>query len=89
MKTWKLFVVALVLGIVITGLTGLIETPGTALIGATWYGLPFSWLKYLVVGPQYSPWSVNPITNLIADIIIWTVVVFIVLFIATKLGKKK
>ncbi|MDE1762308.1 MAG: hypothetical protein KGH78_03905 [Candidatus Micrarchaeota archaeon] len=55
------------------------------LVGATWYGFPLTWIRYLVVGPQYNPWAVD-FLGLIVDIIVWSVVVAAVLIL---IGRKK
>lgn len=52
------------------------------LIGAMRYGYPFSWLIRLIIAPQYFPWRVD-LTNLIADIVIWSVIVGIIIFLAS------
>ncbi len=70
-----MFVGSLALGVVFTLLTGLVNTtPGGGFVGATWYGFPDTWLRYLMVGPQYNPWVVD-YTGLLVDIVLWTVVI--------------
>ena len=64
------------------------STPGGGLVGATWYGFPLTWIRYLAVGPQYNPWAVD-IVGLIADIVIWSVIVAIVLLTFKKMKKSK
>ena len=78
-------------GVVITLVSFIYNgTPGGGFVGATWYGFPLTWIRYLVVGPQYSPWVVDYI-GLIADIIIWAIVIAIMLFLYNKVsgGKQK
>ena len=78
MYSWKTVVWALVLGIIVTLVTGFVNTtPG--IVGATWYGWPMSWLKRLVIAPQYNPWRVT-VGSLIVDIAFWFVVCWIILF---------
>ncbi|MDE1873960.1 MAG: hypothetical protein KGI04_02465 [Candidatus Micrarchaeota archaeon] len=75
-------------GIVITLISYFYNGTPSGLVGAVWYGFPLTWIRYLVVGPQYSPWALDAV-GLIADIVIWSVVAAIVLFIAMKYGKHK
>jgi hypothetical protein len=78
MKGPHIFLVSLVIAIVITLLTGFVSsTPGN-LIGASWYGFPATWLRYLVVGPQYNPWVISYFGFLV-DVVLWTVVVAVAL----------
>lgn len=85
MKNSMSVVVSLVGGVVITLLTGLLNsTPGGGLIGATWYGYPLAWTIWRAVGPQYNPWVVSYF-NLIIDIVFWFVVVWIVIFAASRM----
>ncbi len=87
MKPLKLLLLAAIVGIVITLLTGLIGNTPEMLVGAVWYGYPLAWLVKMIVAPQYFPWVVRPY-RLIADIVFWAVVVAIVLFAYTKISKK-
>lgn len=65
-------------GLIITLLTGLISNTPPMLVGATHYGYPFAWLTRLVLAPEYFPWRVNALT-LVADMIVWAVIIGIVL----------
>lgn len=87
-STSKMLIFAVVGGIVITLITGLIDHTPLGLMGASWYGYPLVWLVMMVVGPGYSPWVVRPL-RLIVDIVCWSVVVFVILFIVSKVTKKK
>jgi len=78
MNGLKLGIVSVIVGTLITLLTGYINSTPGQLVGATWYGLPATWLRYLVIGPQYNPWVVDT-TGLLADIVLWSVVVGLVL----------
>jgi hypothetical protein len=40
-----------------------------------------------VVAPQYFPWVVRPL-RLIIDVVIWVIVVWVILFIISKVKKK-
>jgi len=77
---------ALVGGIVITLVTGLIpNTPGM-LVGATWYGYPLAWLIRMVVAPEYFPWKVE-IASILEDIVVWGLIVLAILLVAMKRRK--
>jgi hypothetical protein len=69
---------------VITLLTGLVSNMPAMLVGAVHYGYPVPWLFRLVLAPEYFPWRVN-VTALISDVIVWTVVVGVALFLWTKI----
>ena len=83
MSRIKLFVFGVIGGIVITLLTGLIRNTPAMLMGAVWYGYPLPWLIRMIVAPQYFPWIVDPFP-LIADIIVWTIIVAAVLLVKQK-----
>lgn len=78
--------ISIVAGVVITMLTGLVSTTPPMLVGAQWYGYPLPWLYKLVIAPEYFPWRADPL-NLIADIVVWAVIVGIILFIVKKARK--
>ena len=79
-------VYAVFAGVVITLLTGLIGNTPEMLVGADYYGYPFAWLEMMLVAPQYFPWVVRPL-QLILDIVVWTVVVWVILFVVSKAKK--
>ena len=83
----KTLIFAVIGGIVITLLTGLINNTPGMLVGAVWYGYPFPWLIMYVIAPQYFPWHVRPI-RLILDIVVWAVVVWVILYVVSKVRKK-
>lgn len=83
MKTAYIAIVSVVLGIVLTGLTGLINTTPN-LVGASWYGWPTAWYTVPVVPNPV--WNLN-YANLVIDIVVWAIVVAIIMFIAMKLKK--
>jgi hypothetical protein len=69
MYSWKTVGWAFVLGVVVTLATGFVNiTPG--ILGATWYGVPLSWLKHLVIAPQYNPWRIT-LFGLVIDVLFW------------------
>jgi hypothetical protein len=86
-SSMKMVVYAIVAGVVITLLTGLIGNTPEMLVGAVYYGYPFAWLEMMVVAPQYFPWVVRPL-RLILDIVVWAVVVWVILFVVSKAKKK-
>lgn len=50
-----------------------------------WYGYPLAWLFRLVLAPEYFPWRVD-VTALLVDIVAWSVVVAVVLFVVKKMS---
>jgi len=82
----KDLLIAIMGGVVITLLTGLVPNTPPMLVGAHWYGYPLPWLFRLVVAPEYFPWKADPV-NLIADIIVWAVIVGIILLVGKKARK--
>jgi len=79
----KIILAAILGGVIVTLLTGLISNTPPMLVGATHYGYPFAWLTRLVIAPQYFPWRFNILT-LIVDIVIWTLVIGIILFVFSR-----
>ena len=88
MNQVKLAVPAVIVGIAITLLTGLVENMPAMLVGAVHYGLPMAWLVRMVVAPEYNPWMVNYLA-LIVDIVVWTIVAYFVLIVAASAKKRK
>ena len=74
MKKLKLKVIAVLLGVLITLLTGYAST--LQLIGATNFGYPLTWLTQRVIAPIYNPWFINYF-NFAVDILIWSVLAWI------------
>jgi len=83
----KILVFAIIGGVVITLLTGLIPNTPARLVGAAYFGYPFAWLIRMIVAPQYFPWRINS-SNLIADIIVWAIIVGIITFIIQRMKSK-
>ncbi|MHA1936111.1 MAG: hypothetical protein ACW97A_12610 [Candidatus Thorarchaeota archaeon] len=72
-------------GFVITLITVLL--PNTAIIGISSYGYPFPWLGQSFIlpeGPMILLWS-----GLILDLLVWTVVVFVIINLYQVLRKKE
>ncbi|OGD53381.1 hypothetical protein A3K80_05320 [Candidatus Bathyarchaeota archaeon RBG_13_38_9] len=84
----KFAVYSMIGGLVITLLTGLFTNMPVMLLGAAHYGYPFAWLIRLVIAPEHFPWRVN-ILNLVMDIVIWSIVVFIIIFGVAWVRKSK
>lgn len=70
-------------GELITLLTGVVDSTPPMLVGATHYGYPFAWLFRLVLAPEYNPWRID-LFNFIADIVVWSVIVAIVVFVVAR-----
>ena len=83
----KTTIFAVIGGVVITLLTGLIDHTAAMLVGAVYYGYPFAWLEMMVVAPQYFPWVVRPV-RMFLDIVVWAIVVWVILFVVSKAQKK-
>jgi hypothetical protein len=87
MKTIKLLGFSVIAGVAVTLVTGLINTTPSGLLGASWYGWPASWLRKLVLAPQYNPWKLDK-TALLIDLVVWFVVALIILYITTSMKSK-
>ena len=86
MEDYKLILEAAIGGVVATLLTGLYNsTP--QLVGATWYGFPFTWVRRQIVGPQYNPWQLD-FMGLVLDLFVWFVIICAVLWVASKRKRK-
>jgi hypothetical protein len=77
-------ILSVVGGILITLLTGLLSNMPTPLLGAEHYGYPLPWLFHLILPPEYFPWRVNAVA-LVVDVLVWTVLIGVVLFVLTKI----
>lgn len=88
MKMLKTLSIALACGIIVALLTGLVPSTPGRLVGASWYGLPATWLIRLVIAPQYNPWRPNYV-NLVLDIVFWFIVFAIILYAVNRLHKGK
>lgn len=85
MNAKRIVILSVVGGVLITLLTGLISNTPPMLVGAMWYGYPVAWLFRLILAPEYFPWRVD-VTALLVDIVAWTLVVAVVLFIVKKIA---
>jgi hypothetical protein len=77
----KILLFAIIGGVLITLLTGLI--PNTRLLGATHFGYPLTWLIRLAIAPQIFPWRINAL-YLVVDTIVWSIIIGITLFVLIK-----
>jgi hypothetical protein len=82
----KSLVIAVLFGIAVTILTGLIDLTPPMLLGASHYGYPFSWLTRLIIAPEYFPWRVR-IPELIGDIIVWSIIGGVILLVLKRTRK--
>ena len=82
-KIVKVFIISIILGIVITMITGLFLNQGQYLGSSRW-GYPVYWLSQMVVGPEYSP-PLNVVwLNLLIDITIWSILFIVILIIVFR-----
>jgi hypothetical protein len=79
-------VLAVGTGVVVALLTGLYDNTPTGLVGATWYGFPFVWLRRLAIAPQYYPWVVDE-AGLVYDLAFWVVAFGVILLLVLR-GKR-
>jgi len=82
----RILLLAITGGVIVTLLTGLISNTQPLLVGAIHYGYPFAWLTRLVIAPEYFPWRID-VLNLVADMVVWTVIIGIVLSVMTRAKK--
>jgi hypothetical protein len=81
-RKFSLSIFALLVGLLVTLITGLVDVTPTDLVGATWYGLPLAWF-YVIVYPG-SPWRVDWV-NFAGDLVLWVAVSFVIgLFVFRK-----
>jgi hypothetical protein len=85
MKT-RIAIGAIVGGVLITLLTGLVRNTPVMLVGAEHYGYPLAWLTRLIIAPEYFPWQVDYV-NLVVDFIVWAIIVGVILFALMKRKK--
>lgn len=69
-------------GIAVTLVTGLV--PLRTLAGGIHYGFPMAWLIRRVLAPEYFPWRVNWL-GLVADVVVWTIVILALLLVYERL----
>ncbi len=86
MNTTSRLLVSILGGEIVTLLTGLFSSTPQMLVGAEWYGFPLAWLIRMIVAPEYNPWRVE-FLNFIADVVIWSVILLVIVFIVDKVRK--
>ncbi len=82
----KTMIFAVIAGIAIALLTGLISNPESGIVGATHYGYPFRWLIRMVVAPEYFPWRID-FLNLVGNILIWVAITGAIFLVFERIGK--
>jgi hypothetical protein len=86
-RKFSSLIFALLVGLSVTLITGLVDVTPTDLVGATWHGLPLAWF-YVIVYPG-SPWTVDWI-NFADDLALWVVISFVIgLFVFRKRSHPK
>ena len=89
MKMGMTIVAAIIVGVVITLITGLLPSTPSGLVGAVWYGYPLNWINRLIISPTAgNPWVVQWV-GLIVDIVVWFIVALIVLMLISMTRKHK
>jgi hypothetical protein len=87
MNTTNRLLVSVFGGEIITLLTGLFSSTPQMLVGAEWFGFPLAWLIRMVVGPEYTnPWRIE-FLSFLADVVVWSVILLVVVFIVEKVKK--
>ena len=86
MNVTNRLLVSILGGEIITLLTGLFSSTPQMMVGAEWYGFPFAWLIRMIVAPEYNPWRIE-FLNLIADVVVWSLILLVIIFIADKVRK--
>jgi len=84
LNAMKTVILSLIGGVVITLLTGLLSNMPAPLLGAEHYGYPIPWLFRLILAPEYFPWRVD-VMALVVDVVVWTIVIGVALFVWTKI----
>lgn len=80
----KMLILAVIVGVVITLITGVINTTPSGLVGASWYGWPFAWRIVPVVPDPVASYNA---AKFIGDVIVWFIVALVVMFLWKKLKK--
>ncbi len=88
MSNRKIVLVSVVAGVAITILTMLYNGTPYLLVGAVWYGFPLTWIRRLVVAPQYNPWAID-YAGLVIDLCFWTLVSGAIIFLAKRTQNKR
>jgi hypothetical protein len=86
MNNWILAFASVIGGAGITLFTRLFNSTPHDLVGAVWYGLPFTWIRRYIVAPQYFPWHIA-VSGLIADLAFWILAFALILLLARRYGR--
>jgi hypothetical protein len=85
LRPTELFIFAVIVGILITFVTGLFPNTPEMLVGAVWYGYPLAWLVRQLGNPAYpTAYDFKPV-DFATDIVAWVIVAAIILFAYTKI----
>ncbi len=88
MSSIKIIVKSIISSLIITAVSGLVNSTPFLLAGANWYGFPFTWLRKLVIAPQYNPWRVD-VSGFAANLIFWFVVSFLIISLLDYISVNK
>lgn len=77
---------SVIAAVILTLLSGLVNSTPQLLVGASWYGWPMTWVTKIVVPPGYSPWLIK-FAGLAEDLVFWFVLSLLVFYIAMKTAK--
>jgi hypothetical protein len=88
MTNFKPLIEAVAAGAMVTFVTALYNSTPGQLVGAVWYGLPITWIRYVMVGPQYSPWAVDYI-GFAVDLVVWSAVAGLAILLTRRCEKKR
>ena len=88
MKQAHIVAIALVAGLAITLLTGIVKATPRGLLGASWHGFPRAWLIKMVIAPQYFPWKAD-YPNFVLDVLFWATIAGIILLIANRMKSER
>ena len=86
MKASRLIFDAVIAALILTLLSGLVNSTPQPLVGASWYGWPMTWVTKIIVPPGYSPWLVK-FGGLAEDLVFWFILSLLVFYIAMKTAK--
>ena len=85
-KKSKVFVTTVIIALAIIIVSALYDGTPRGVVGAEWYGLPFTWITKLIIAPQYNPWRID-FVGLTIDLVIWTIIVALIIFFAGRLQR--
>ena len=79
--TKKMMGIAVCAGVIITGITGIINTTPQGLMGATWYGFPLAWRIIMVTA---TPVTHYRILHFLGDLVFWGIIAMLILWLYKK-----